>query len=99
MTAPPAPERTASRLGVVAGTLGVIAGIMQATAGSRIPDWTGNKDNPLGLGLLTILLNLVSLGAAASVRGSAETSTGQRVAVALVLLVPGMICFSTVGRL
>lgn len=77
----------------------MIAGIIQATAGSRIPDWTGNKDNPVGLGLLTILLSLIALGAAASVRGSAETSAGRRVTVALALLIPGALCFSTVGRL
>lgn len=99
MTAPTARQRTAGRLGVAAGTLGVIAGVIQTTAGASIPNWTGNKDNPVGLGLLTILLSLVAVGVALTLRTPVMVSAGHRAAVAIGLLIPGTVCFSTVGRL
>jgi hypothetical protein len=44
----------AARLGLAGSGLGLLAGLVQATVGSRIPDWTGAKLAPGGLGLLTI---------------------------------------------
>jgi hypothetical protein len=42
-----------------------VAGVIQATAGHRIPDWTGAKQAPGALGLLTIILSLLAGLAAA----------------------------------
>jgi hypothetical protein len=88
----------AARFGVLGGALGIAAGIIQATMGSRIPDWTGAKADPGALGLLTIALSF--LAAAAAVRqANSGISVGSRTACALGLLVPGLLCFTTVGRL
>jgi hypothetical protein len=51
MTARLSRQHIAAGLGLAGATLGVMAGLTQAAAGSRIPDWTGNKSSPVVLGL------------------------------------------------
>jgi hypothetical protein len=87
-----------ARFGVLGAALGVGAGIIQATMGSRIPDWTGAKASPGALGLLTVALAVLA-GHAAVRQASSGISDGSRVACALGLLIPGLLCFTTVGRL
>lgn len=99
MTSPLARPHTAGRLGVAGGILGVVAGSVQAAVGSRIPDWTGDKASPVGLGLLTVLLSLTALGAGATLLTRADLSPGRRTLVAVALVVPAALCVSTVGRL
>ena len=99
MTARLSRQHIAASLGLAGATLGVLAGLTQATAGSRIPDWTGNKGSPVALGLLTVLLSLAALAAALTLRDRAPLRPSQRVLVAVGLLVPAGLCFSTVGRL
>lgn len=55
-------QRTAAAHGAAGAILGLAAGAIQATVGNRIPDWTADKANPLGLGLLTIVLSLIAAG-------------------------------------
>lgn len=91
-------QHVALYLGTAGGVLGVVAGLTQALVGSRIPEWTGAKSEPLALGLLTVAL---SAGAAA---GAATLSSGpppaeRRTALACGMLLPAALCFSTVGRL
>ncbi len=92
-------QQVAAALAVVGGSLGAAAGVTQAAVGSQIPGWTGNKGSPLALGLLTILLSGISLGCAALLRSASPLRPGRRVAAALGLLIPGGLCFSTVGAL
>jgi len=92
-------QRTAAAFGAAGAALGVAAGVIQASIGARIPDWTGAKDSPLSLGLLTILLSLIALAGAAALRGPETPSPGRRVGIALGLLLPAVLCLSTVGRL
>lgn len=99
MTARLSRQHIAARLGLAGATLGVLAGLTQATAGSRIPDWTGSKGSPVALGLLTVLLSLAALAAALTLRARAPLRPSWRVLVAIGLLVPAGLCFSTVGRL
>jgi hypothetical protein len=87
----------AARLGIAGSGLGLLAGLVQATVGSRIPDWTGAKLAPGSLGLLTIGLSL--LAGLAAARQNRALPVGPRTACALVLLAAGLLCFSTVGRL
>lgn len=87
----------AARLGLAGSALGLLAGLIQATAGSRIPEWTGAKLAPGSLGLLTVALSL--LAGLAAARQDRALTVGPRAACALGLLVPGLLCFSTVGRL
>ena len=91
-------QTVAARFGVLGGALGVGAGIIQATEGSRIPDWTGAKADAGALGLLTVALSVLA-GLAAVRQASTGISVGSRTACALGLLIPGLLCFTTVGRL
>lgn len=92
-------QHIAGSIGVVGGSLGALAGVVQATLGTHIPDWTGNKGSPTALGLLTTFLSGISLLCAIRLRRPGPLSPGQRVAAAGGLLVPGGLCFSTVGAL
>lgn len=91
-------HRNAAYAGVVGCTLGVLAGVIQAAAGSHIPDWTGAKTAPGALGLLTIALSLLA-GLAAVRQRSASRTAGTRAACALALIAPALLCFTTVGPL
>jgi hypothetical protein len=77
--------------------LGVCAGLVQLVAGSSIPEWTGNKMDPAGLGLATIVLSLVAGVALWQLRR--PLPAWARVACALVSVACAAVCFSTVGRL
>jgi len=90
-------HRWVARLGLAGSVLGLVAGAVQATVGSRIPDWTGAKASPVALGLLTIALSAVAGGAA--LRQQGRLSVAGRATCALALIGPGLLCLSTVGRL
>ncbi len=92
-------QHVAAAFGAVGAALGVAAGVIQASVGARIPAWTGAKANPLGLGLLTILLSLIALTSAAILRKAESLTSGRRAGAAIGLLVPAGLCLSTVGRL
>lgn len=89
----------AGALGLIGAGLGVLAGLSQLLLGHRIPAWSGNKSDTVGLGLLSILLSCIALVAAVSLRRPAATSPGRRAAALAGLLVPAGLCLSTVGRL
>jgi hypothetical protein len=91
-------HRLVALLGVVGAVLGVLAGLAQAALGSTIPEWTGAKAAPGPLGLLTMALSLVA-GLAAFRQTRPDLNTGSRAITALTLIVPGLLCFTTVGRL
>jgi hypothetical protein len=97
-TGPVVRRRVAASLGIAGGALGLIAGTVQALAGARIPEWTGAKQAPGSLGLLTIALSVLA-GYAAHRQARVGTSVGSRAAYTAALLLPGLLCFSTVGRL
>ena len=88
----------AARLGVGGAALGVLAGLFQALAGARFPDWTGAKAAPVSLGLLTIAASLLA-GFAAAAQDRPERPTGVRAVCSLGVLLPALLCFTTVGRL
>lgn len=85
----------ATRVGSTGAALGLLAGLVQAVAGTHVPAWTGDKADPLPLGLLTVGLSALALLAAAGL----TAAPGRRAATAVGLLVPGLLCFTTVGRL
>jgi hypothetical protein len=91
-------RRLAAGLGLAGGLIGVAAGVTQATVGEQIPQWTGAKQAPVALGLLTVVLSLVA-GTAAGRQHRTDLSVGDRAACALGLVGPGLLCLSTVGRL
>jgi hypothetical protein len=91
-------HRAAASLGITGSVLGVIAGTVQALVGARIPEWTGAKQEPGSLGLLTIALSLLA-GHAAHRQARPNITVKARAVYAAALLIPGLLCFSTVGRL
>jgi hypothetical protein len=91
-------HRAAANLGITGSVIGVLAGTVQALVGTRIPEWTGAKEAPVSLGLLTIALSLLA-GYAAYRQARPNTTVKSRAAYAAALLIPGLLCFSTVGRL
>lgn len=91
-------HQLAAVLGGVGGLLGIAAGVTQATVGSRIPLWSGDKAEPVALGLLTVVLSVLACIAAVRQRSSSLT-TASRAGTALGLLTPGLLCLTTVGRL
>lgn len=89
----------AGRLGVIGAMVGIAAGITQATIGSRIPNWTGNKDHPVALGLLTVALSVSALVAARMLRSAPPPGNEMLTAITLWFAVVAFVCSTTVGRL
>jgi hypothetical protein len=93
---------TVSRTGyLMAGAgvvLGVVAGTVQATIGSTIPTWSGNKADPVSLGVLTVALSLAG-GAGLLIARRPHISPGAHLTVFTVITASTLVCFTTVGRL
>jgi hypothetical protein len=77
--------------------LGVVVGLVQASWGSQIPDWTGDKREPVALGILTVALAL--LAGLAAVRQPGTDGPLGRAACAVGLVGPGLLGLTTAGRL
>lgn len=89
----------AGRLGVIGGGLGIVAGVVQATVGNRIPDWSGDKHQPVALGLLTVVLSASALAAARTLRVADAPHDSVIARVAIWLAIVAAVCSTTVGRL
>ena len=89
----------AARLAAIGGSAGIAAGVAQATIGSRIPDWSGNKGNPVALGLLTIALSASVIVAARTLRTETTPRDETLSAITLWLAIVAVVCSTTVGRL
>ena len=89
----------AARLGAIGAMVGTAAGITQATIGSRIPNWSGNKAHPVALGLLTIALSVSALVAARTLRSAPHPGNETLTAITLWFAVVAFVCSTTVGRL
>ncbi len=92
-------ERIAAILGIVGATLGLVAGLAELAAGPSIRSWVGNKEDPTRLGLATLVFAAIALAAALALVRRPEASAPRRLVFAAALLLPGLICFTTVGRL
>lgn len=92
-------RRVAATLGLVGGTLGLAAGLVELTAGPSIRAWVGNKHDTTRLGLATLALAAIALAAAVALLRRHGAPAPTRLGLAVGLLVPGLICFTTVGRL
>jgi hypothetical protein len=92
-------DRLAGQLALAGAALGVVAGLLELTIGPSMRDWVGDKQDTTRLGLTTTILSAVALAAAGALRRPHDGVAGRRVAVALGLSTPALICFTTVGRL
>ena len=91
--------RPATTLGLVGGALGTLAGVVELTVGASIRSWIGDKHDPTRLGLVTVALSLVALASALALLRRPGGSPARRAVLGFGLLLPGAICFTTVGRL
>ena len=94
-----APDRLAGRLALLGASLGVVAGLIELILGPSLRDWVGDKQDTTRLGLTTVLLSAVALGAAIALRRPGEGLARRRVVIALAIAIPAPVCFTTVGRL
>jgi hypothetical protein len=89
----------ALKLGMAGGGMGLLSGFVHLVSGSRLSSITGHEENTLVLGLLTIIFSGFALYC--TYRSSRETSIdiNRRIAWLLGILIPSVICFTTVGFL
>jgi hypothetical protein len=91
--------RITARLAVAGAALGLAAGAIELALGPDIRAWVGNKADTTRLGLATLLLSAIALACALTLRRTPHRPPATALALAAGLLLPGLICFTTVGRL
>jgi hypothetical protein len=92
-------DRLAAAGAAAGAALGVAAGVAELTVGPQIRSWVGNKLDTTRLGLATTSISLIALAAALTWLRQHLLSPGQKLLVAAGLLLPGLVGFTTVGRL
>lgn len=80
-------------IGFTSAGLGIAAGAAQLLAGTTV--WTGSKNDPISLGIVTILLALII--AVASLTASAPSSTGRALTASVGLGIPALLGLTTAG--
>ena len=91
-------DRLAGHLALAGASLGALAGLLELTVRPSVRDWVGNKQDTTRLGLTTLVLSAVA-ASRPRLETAADDAGGRRVAIVLALLVPALVCFTTVGRL
>ena len=91
--------KLAIQTGVLGSALGALAGLIELSIGAQIRPWIGNKENPAVLGVVTLLLSGIAFGAIMSARNFEMPTNDSKLAIFLGVLLPAVICFTTVGRL
>jgi hypothetical protein len=90
--------RLGAYLATIGASLGIVAGLVELTVGPHIHSWVGNKQDTTRLGLATLTLSAIALLAAVTWLQRGETSPATRLLVVVGLTLPGVVCFTTVGR-
>jgi len=90
---------TAQLLGRWGSLLGLLAGIIELSIGSSILPLIGYKENPVVLGLITMLLSSIAYISVFSIHNDQDPSNDQKLLTLLGILVPAVVCFTTVGVL
>lgn len=92
-------EKLAIQLGKLGSILGVLAGLIELSVGARILPWIGNKESPFVLGLVTTILSIVAFFSVFLAGKKSLPTNDRKLAIFLGVLLPAVICFTTVGRL
>jgi len=92
-------KNTAQLLGRWGSLLGLLAGIIELNIGSSILPLIGYKENPTVLGLITMLLSSIAFISVLSIHKNQNPSNDQKLLTLLGILVPAVLCFTTVGFL
>jgi hypothetical protein len=90
--------RVGARVAALGASLGLVAGALELGFGPHIRSWVGDKQDTTRLGLATIALSAIALSAAVTWLRRRSTSPGTRLLIVVGLVIPGAICFTTVGR-
>jgi hypothetical protein len=86
-------------LGRAGGGTGIVAGAIEVAFGSSVPTWIGNKHDPTRLGVVTIVLSMVGLLCSETLRRGRGLESARRLGLVTGIVVPAIVCFTTVGRL
>lgn len=92
-------NKFAVRLGTWGAALGMLAGIVELSVGAHIRPWIGNKENPIVLGWVTLLLSGLAWITVCMARKHVPSTADSKLATILGVLVPAGVCFTTVGVL
>ena len=92
-------SRLGAGLGGFGATLGLVAGLVELSAGPSLRSWVGDKSDTTRLGIATIVLCAIALAAVLELAHRPNAQPARRCLLAIAILVPGLICFTTVGRL
>jgi len=84
-------------LAAIGVVLGIAAGVVQLAAGDVIPEWTGDKNDWVLLGLATIGLSIVAAVCLWQMRRA--RLPWLHACLIVVYLAAVIVCFTTVGRL
>lgn len=87
------------RIGAWGAVLGMLSGLIETTVGASIRPWIGNKENPLILGLVTLLLSGLALAAVLAAWKQRPQNADRQLATIFGVLLPAGVCFTTVGAL
>jgi hypothetical protein len=91
-------DHLGGRIAAVGASAGLVAGFAELALGAHIRSWVGNKQDTTRLGVATITLSAIALFAALTWLRRRDASPATRLLIVVGLIVPGVICFTTVGR-
>ncbi|MCU0308183.1 MAG: hypothetical protein MUE51_10545 [Thermoleophilia bacterium] len=97
--APRSGHRVVLGLGLAGAALGVVVGLLELTIGADIRSWVGDKSDTTRLGLVTLILALIALATALWLWSTPKRTPAVVLTGATGLLLPGLVCFTTAGRL
>jgi hypothetical protein len=92
-------NKLALNLGTWGAVLGMLAGFVELSIGTQIRPWIGDKENPIVLGIITLLLSSMAFAAILLASKRDALTNDGKLAIFLGILLPAAICFTTVGRL
>lgn len=92
-------EKYAIQIGKLGSALGVLAGLTELSIGTDILPWIGNKENPVVLGLTTLLLSTIAFVSVSSANKHIHLTNDRKLALFFGIFIPAAVCFTTVGRL
>ncbi|MFX0073023.1 MAG: hypothetical protein ACFFAO_18250 [Candidatus Hermodarchaeota archaeon] len=79
--------------------LGILVGLIEFTIGPSIRNLIGNKEDPLTLGIITMLLSSIIFFAGLYEYRSKESPKNVTIGILIAQLFPAVVCFTTVGLL
>lgn len=92
-------KKLALKLGTWGAMFGLLAGLVELSIGTQIRPWIGDKENPVVLGMVTLVLSGMAFVAMLIASKQDALTNDGKLTVFLGAFLPAVICFTTVGRL